>query len=322
MDFSHAAVTLRLLLAAFGLLASPALGQGVDYLDLPPIEDDEPVVGSEADEVVGVDLVDKRGQTVPKNLRLTQPDGQVVTLGQLLDGPPMLLCLNYSRCPMLCGEQQRRLAEGLGELTLEPGEDYRFVSVSIDPLESPVTAGETRLNFVRVMQKSPLQDGIHFLVAPNDRATIDRLADAVGFDYEFVPSRNEYAHNARMFVLSPDGLITRSLNGFYGTGPEQFDQRTLRLSIVEASDGKVSSLFDNVMLQCFRYDAMTGKYTPLAWGIMRTGAVVTVLVMAAVFLPVWLRASRRGRGEADEASVDVDEETTAMEAATPVSDDA
>ena len=295
-----------LVLGLVSLLATPPAAvdaQGIDYADLPPIEDDVPVVGEKPDEVVGLDLVDRRGQSIPRNLEFTRPDGQVITTGQLLGDVPVLLCLNYSRCPMLCGRQQQLLAEGLKDLTLRPGEDYRFVSVSIDPLESPATAGETRQNFLRKMQAPLNAQGVDFLVGK--RPAIDALAQAVGFDYQYVPERRQYAHNARMFVLSPDGLITRSLNGFYGSGPEQFSQQTLRLSIVEASDGQVSSLFDNIVLQCFKYDAMTGKYTPVAWKIMRTGAALTVLILALVLVPVWWKASRnRTTAPTDDAPTD------------------
>ena len=285
-----------LLVALVIVWTGDTFAQGPDYNDLPPIERDEVVVGEKPDEVVGLDLVDRRGQSIPRNLEFTRPDGQVITTGQLLGDVPVLLCLNYSRCPMLCGRQQQLLAEGLKDLTLKPGEDYRFVSVSIDPLESPTTAGETRQNFLRKMEAPLNSSGVDFLVGRE--TAIKALAEAVGFDYRYVPERRQYAHNARMFVLSPEGLITRSLNGFYGSGPEQFSQQTLRLSIVEASDGKVSSLFDTVVLQCFKYDAMTGKYTPVAWKIMRTGAALTVLIMALVLLPVWVR-SARGRAAAN-----------------------
>ena len=282
---------------------------------LPPIGQPSPTAGEESEATEGLQIIDRRGRDLVAKIgdaRFTRHDGAVVTVADLFKGPegeagggpPVLLCLNYSRCPMLCGRQQKLLAEGLRELTLVPGEDYRFVSLSIDPLETPATAADTRKYFVEAAGLPVSTGGIDFLVGDKDQ--IDRVADLVGFEYRYVLKQNEYAHPAAMIVLTPSGIISRYLNGLYGS---DFDQRTLRFSVIEESgQGKVSTFVDRVLLTCFVYDNERGKYTPVAWGIMRLGAALTVVIMLAVLVPVWLKA--RWKSDEDDG-LDGEGETTA-----------
>lgn len=295
----------------FALVPTLAFGQaaasGTDLDDevkriydgnLPPLETAGPVAGREPEATRGLDVKDRRGVDVAKSARFTRHDGIEMTIGDLLadpgeSGPPVLLMMNYSRCPMLCGRQQRAIAEGLAALRLEPGEEYRFVSVSIDPQEHPDTADATRKTFVRVMNRPQLREGIDFFVG--DRDQIEDLAASIGFEYRYDPELDQYAHGAVMVVLTPDGIVSRYLNGLYG---ESFDQKTLRLSLVEASGGSVSSVVDRLLLTCYSYDNTRGKYTPVATGILRVGAAVTVLALLCLLVPVWWKTGwRRPAGD-------------------------
>ena len=270
---------------------------------LPPVGQPSPVIG-EQKETEGLEVRDLRGRDVAAAARFTRHDGVELALGDLLEGPPVLLCLNYSRCPALCGLQQKYLAEGLRDLKLTPGEDYRLVSVSIDPLEQPETAAATRKHFVEGMGQLRSVEGVDFLVGTKEE--IDAVAESVGFEYRFVRKTGEYAHAASMMVITPSGTISRYLGGFYGQ-PDGFDGRTLRLSLVEASEGKVSSVVDSVLLYCFKYDSVRGKYSPVAWRIMQVGAATTVVILLAALLPVWIRAARGEETIADDdATADPD----------------
>ena len=116
-----------------------------------------------------------------------------------------------------------------------------------------------------------------------------RIADTVGFEYEYIESRQEFAHAAAVFVLTPDGRVSRYLFGV------AFDPRTLRLSLVEASEGGVGSVFDQFLLYCFAYDAEAGQYTPVAWRIMRVGGVATALVLGVSLVGFWIKENRQKR---------------------------
>ena len=105
----------------------------------------------------------------------------------------------------------------------------------------------------------------------------------MGFRYKYVPDRQEFAHTAAVMVCSPEGMVSRYLYGV------MFDPQTVRLSLVEAADGKVGSAMDQIILFCFHYDETKGRYGPVARNIMSAGAAVTVMALAACLLPFWVR---------------------------------
>ena len=104
----------------------------------------------------------------------------------------------------------------------------------------------------------------------------------VGFRYNFVEDTGEFAHTAALMVVTPDGVVSRYLYGI------MYDQQTMRLSLVEASDGKVGSAMDQILLTCFVYDHTKGKYGPEAVRIMKVGAAFTVFLLGVTLTPYWL----------------------------------
>jgi protein SCO1/2 len=56
----------------------------------------------------------------------------------------------------------------------------------------------------------------------------------------------------------------------------EFPGRDLRLGLVDASQGKIGTPVDKVMLFCFQYDPSAARYSATILGIMRVGAVLTV----------------------------------------------
>ncbi len=258
---------------AFSLsgLAAVASAQLSDYKP-PELED------------VGVD--EKLGNQLPLDLTFRDEKGQQVTLGQLFDqGRPVLLSLNYSDCPMLCMLQLNGLVDSLIDVSLTPGEDFEILSVSIDPTETPERARLTQQKYVKTYGRLDTANGWHFWVGK--QSSIDRLADAVGFRYKFIPERNEFSHVAAVMVCTPTGIVSRYLYGV------QFAPKTLQLSLVEASEGKIGSTMDKILLFCFHYDAEAGRYGPMAQRLMQMGAGLTLFVLAIGLVPVWLRRSSR-----------------------------
>ena len=252
-------------------LAAGASAQLIDYKP-PELED------------VGVD--EKLGDQLPLDLTFRDEKGQPVTLGQLFNqGRPVLLSLNYSDCPMLCMLQLNGLVDGLIDVSLTPGKDFEILSVSIDPTETPERARLTKQKYVKTYGRLDTAGGWHFWVGK--QSSIDRLADAVGFRYKFIPERNEFSHAAAVMLCTPTGVVSRYLYGV------QFTPKTLQLSLVEASEGKIGSTMDRILLFCFHYDAEAGRYGPMAQRLMRMGAGLTLFVLAIGLVPVWLRRSWR-----------------------------
>ncbi|MCH5372960.1 MAG: cytochrome c oxidase subunit II [Planctomycetes bacterium] len=246
------------------------------------------------DDLQGVGIDEKLGSSVPLDLRFQDEQGRDVTLGDLFGtGRPVILSLNYSDCPMLCTLQLNGLVDALIDVPLTPGQDFEVLSVSIDPAETPQRARLTKQTYVKAYGRTETAAGWHFWVGK--QASIDRLADAVGFRYRFVPERNEFSHAAALMICTPAGELSRYLYGV------QFDPQTLKLSLIEASEGKIGSAMDQIILYCFHYDAEAGRYGPVAQRIMRLGAGLTLCIILIGLVPVWLRrSSRSSRQPADE----------------------
>ncbi|MGL4513797.1 MAG: SCO family protein [Lacipirellulaceae bacterium] len=269
----NARVTRRLLLAsALVALASPVHCWGQLVEPLPA-------------EMQGVGIDDKAGDQLPLDLEFRDERGQPIKLADLFRGDrPVLLTLNYSDCPMLCGVQLNGLFDGIEDLAWNPGAEFDVVSVSIDPLESPERAAQTKQRYLERLGRPGIGKGVRFLIG--SQQSISALADAVGFRYKYVPETREYSHTAAVMVLTPSGVISRYL---YGVA---YDAPTLRLSLVEAGEGKIGSPLDQLILFCFHYDETKGRYGPVARRIMSAGAGVMICCMAVGLIPYWLRRSR------------------------------
>lgn len=200
------------------------------------------------------------------------------------DGQAVLLTLNYSGCPQLCSAQLDGLVEGLRGVDGTAGADFRLVTVSIDPAETPATAAATRARYLGAYGR----DGAdwHFLTGAD--SAIATLAAAVGFRYRFVAETGEFAHVAAAFVLAPDGRIARYL---YGIG---YAPRTLQLSLAESAAGELRSTADRVLLYCFQYDPAAGSYTLAALKLVKLFGALLVVALGG-FLLTMFRAERRNR---------------------------
>jgi protein SCO1/2 len=212
--------------------------------------------------------------------------GQPVTLGDYFDGQrPVVLTLNYSDCPMLCSLQLDGLFDGLKKMSWDMGDKFQMVSASIDPSEPPERASMTRDKYLKMYGRPGCGGGLTFLVGENP--SIKALADAVGFHYRFVPETGEYAHTAVTIICTPDGRISRYLYGV------QYDQQTLRLSLLEAAQGKIGSPMEQLFLFCFQYDSEAGRYGPAAWTLMKIAGVFTVLFVGGLLLVYWKKEKAR-----------------------------
>ena len=268
-------VSLLLLLSALSVLsASPLVGQSTTEV-LPP-------------EVEGIGVDQQLDAQLPLDLRFKDAQGRSVRLGDLFrDGRPVVLSLVYYRCPMLCGLVLDGMVNVLGELDWAPGGEFDVITVSIDPNEKPTLARAKKQSVLGELGKPGAELGWHFLTG--DREAIASLADTVGFRYRYLRDQREYAHPAALFVITPEGRVSRYLFGV------RHDPRTVRLSLVEAAEGRIGSVVDAFLLYCYRYDSVDGKYSPVAWRLMRVAGVGTAVVLGGVLIGFWRREARRKR---------------------------
>lgn len=234
-----------------------------------------------------VTIAQKLGSQLPLDVIMHDERGEIVRLGDYFQsGRPVLLNFVYYRCPMLCPMVLQGMASALSNLRFNIGEQFDVVTISIDPRDTPAQAAEFKDKYVKQYGRLSAMNGWHFLTG-ND-TNIHRIANAVGFQYAYDGTRDQFAHGAAMFVLTPDARVSRYFFGF------DFNPRDVRLGIVEASSRKIGSVTDQILLLCYHYDPLTGRYTQDAMNLMRAGGVTTLLALGS-FIFIMIRKERRGR---------------------------
>ncbi len=223
---------------------------------------------------VGIDQ--KLNQTIPLNLAFRDENGQTVQLAQFFGQKPVILTLVYYNCPMLCTQVLNGVESGLKELPTDIGKQFDVVTISIDPTESHVLAKVKQEMYVGMYGRPGAAQGWHFLTG--DEPQIKQLADAVGFRYAYDPDTKQFAHASAIMLLTPEGKISRY---FYGI---QCPSRDLRLGLVEASEGKIGTPVDQVLLFCYHYDPATGKYGLLISHVIQAGGALTILILGIAML--------------------------------------
>jgi protein SCO1/2 len=246
-------------------------------------------------QVQDVDVTEHLGAPVPKALAFKDENGKAVTLADYFDGKrPVILTFNYSNCPMLCSLMLNGLLDGLRELSYTPGDEFKIVTVSIDHAETPEHAKKTQARYLKKYGRPEAEAGWHFLTgsAENVRA----YAGTLGFGYAYNEARKEYAHPSAMAVASPDGRIVRYLYGI------EYPPSKLKLSLLEATEGKIGNPFDRLILYCFHYDATEGRYAPVAARLMRVGGAISVVLLGTFLTLLWRTDLKKRRRIAESTS--------------------
>jgi protein SCO1/2 len=273
-----------LLYLPLSILLAPLAGNAETPLPPPEIpaahEHRHPAPATDAPEV---GLTEKLGETIPLDLTFRDESGQAVTLRQLIDGPTIVAPVYY-HCPDVCNFLQGDLARTLPKLKLQPGKDYRVLSVSFDETDTPATAAGSKRNYFAGMGSYP-PDAWRFLTG--EPAAIRALTDSLG--YRFQRQGRDFLHPVAVAVVAGDGKIVRYL---YGT---RFLPMDLNLALVEASEGKVGVSVKRVLGFCFSYDPVNRRYV---FNLLRVTAVVVVLT-AGGFL-AWLLLSGRKKQSDDD----------------------
>ncbi len=236
------------------------------------------------------------GERIPLDLTFVDSSGETVTLGNYFSGgeKPVVINLGYYSCPMLCGRVMNALKEAAQDIDLSPGDDYEIVTISIDPSESTRLAFNKKRAYIQALGKPSAEEGWHFLVSPDDN--VRKLADAVGFGYAWDDRSKQYSHPALIIICTPDGRVSRYL---YGMNYKD----SLKLSLVEASEGKLQTISNQILLYCYSFDPTSGSYVLQAMNVMRLGGAGTVfllvLVIGVLLFREWVRRSRAKESQAE-----------------------
>jgi protein SCO1 len=227
---------------------------------------------------VGIDQ--KMGAQVPFDVPFNNESGRPVTLRHYL-GKPVILALVYYQCPSLCNMVLNGVLRSVKNLKMTAGDEYDIVAVSFDPRETSEMAAAKKVTYVKGYDRPGAEQGWHFLTGPE--ASSKTLSDAVGFHYIFDSINNQYAHGSAIMILTPEGRVARY---FYGI---DYPARDVRFGLEEASNRRIGSPVDAVLLYCYHYDPSNGKYGMVIMNVLRLAGIATVASLAIFMIAMFRR---------------------------------
>lgn len=230
-----------------------------------------PAGAADLSKTVGLDQL--LGAQVPADVTLKDEAGASVRVGQFFGKRPLVLSFVYFDCPMLCNEVLNAELRTLNGLNLNVGKDFDVLTVSIDPNDTPDKARVRKARYLRRYDREGSEAGWHFLTG--DAASTRKLAESVGFRYTYSPETRQYTHAAGIMILTPEGKAARYFQGI------SYPPRDVRLALAEASEGKLGSLSDQMLLFCYQYDPATGRYTLAILNLVRLFCTITAVAVGS-----------------------------------------
>jgi protein SCO1 len=227
-----------------------------------------------------VGIEQRLNEPLPLNLVFRDESGTAVQLGDYFGQKPVILNLVYYRCPMLCSEVLAGLQGSLRALSFDAGKEFNVLTVSFDPKDTPQDAVQKKASMLKGYKRVGAADGWHFLTGSQE--SIDALTKAVGFEYEYDAKSDQFAHTTAIMIVTPEGKIAQY---YFGV---EYPPTDLRLGLIQASQNKIGTLADQVILYCYHYDPKAGKYSAIVSHILQLGGAVTLLGVG-ILLTVLIR---------------------------------
>jgi protein SCO1/2 len=237
-------------------------------------------------EKVGIEQ--KLNQQVPLDAVFKDENGREVRLGEYFGkGRPVILALVYYECPMLCNEVLNGLTGSLKSLTFETGKDFDVVAISFDARENdkPELAKNKKESYMKRYGRPNTENGWHFLTGT--QSEIDKVTNAVGFNYRWDEQSKQFAHVGGIMVTTPEGKLSRYLYGI------DYAPKDIKFALMESAQNKIGNSAEQLMLYCYHYDPATGKYGLSILRVMRLGGVVTLIGLGTMFFVFWRKGKKR-----------------------------
>jgi protein SCO1 len=235
-------------------------------------------------EQVGIDQ--KLNTQLPLDLTFRDEHGKTVRLGDYFGSKPVIVSLVYYRCPMLCEQVLNGMTAALNVLRFDVGKEFNIVTVSIDPTETPEIAAKKKEIFLHRYQRPTADKGWAYLTG--DQGNVEQLAKAIGFRYVYDERTKQYAHASGIVIATPEGRLAQY---YYGI---EYSPKDLRLGLIEASQNKIGTVVDQLLLYCYHYDPETGHYGAIAMRVMRIAGALTVVVLGGFVITMLRREAQAG----------------------------
>lgn len=223
----------------------------------------------------------KPGAQISLALPFKDESGRQARLEEYFGNKPVVLVMGYYRCPMLCTLVLNGLVESASDMRWSIGKDFKVIDVSIDPNEGPSLAAAKKRTYLKRYGRNGADDGWHFLTG--NSLAVRQLADEVGFHYAYDPASKQYAHPSGLVILTPQGKVSHYLFGV------TFPSKDLYDALRDASVNKTSGPIQELILLCFHYNPLTGKYSATIMGVLRLMGVLTVLALVGLIAGLAVR---------------------------------
>lgn len=243
--------------------------------------------GEKAPELQGIGIDEKLGQKINLTTKFKDEQGQEVALGSYFDGKhPVILSPVYFACPGLCNFHLNGLTDALKLMDNEwsVGKKYKVLSVSFDARETPDLAAHKKETYMKLYGREDADKSWHFLTG--NEASVKTITQELGFKFRWDEAEKQWAHASAAVVISPDGTISRYLPGIL------FQPQDIKIALNEATEGKIGTFVDSLVLYCFKYDPHQSKFVLAAVQVMKIGGALMVLLMVLWLLPIYIRSRR------------------------------
>ena len=221
----------------------------------------------------------KLDSQVSTSLPFRDETGATVRLGDYLGRKPAILVLGYYECPMLCTLTLNGLTESLEDLKWTGGNQFEIIGVSIDPHETPALAAAKKATYLKRYGRAGAETGWHFLTG--DNAAIETLAAQVGFHYAYDPAVKQYAHPSGVVILTPQGRVAKYLFGV------TFSPTELSGALRGAAGEQIGSRIEQLVLLCFHYSPIKGRYGPAIMLAVRILGAITLAGLIGLLVSAW-----------------------------------
>ena len=235
---------------------------------------------------VGIDQ--KLDSQVPLDLAFTDETGRAVKLGDYFGNRPVVLTLVYYECPMLCTQVLNGAVGAFKTMNFTAGREFDVLTISFNPNDTTALAAQKKITYIAKYGRPQAAGGWHFLTG--QQASIDALANAVGFRYVYDAPTKQYVHASAIMILTPQGRVSKY---FYGI---EYAPRDVRLGLIEASNGKIGNPVDQVLLYCYHYDPSAGTYSMVIMNVLRLGGLATIVVIGGSIAVLLTRDRRKPKG--------------------------
>lgn len=199
---------------------------------------------------------------------------------------PALISIVYYGCPSLCGLHMNGVATLFEDFSLTAGKDFNWITITMDTTETPDLAMKKKIAYLDQFEVTGADEGWKFLTSPEE--SLQKITKEMAFSFKWDEKTKQFAHSSALYVMTPEGKISQIIPGI------GFEERTVRLALVQAAGGEIGNVLDQLLLFCFQFDSTTNKYSPYIFNLMRIAGALTVLILSIVLIPMWRKEKFKG----------------------------